>query len=144
MDSSDHLTFNQRVIAEFRANQGRVGGEFAGQPLLLLTTTGARSGLPRTTPALYLPDGADRLAVFASNGGSPTAPAWFHNLTAHPLATVEVGTRTHQARAAVAAGEERDRLWGRQVAAHPQFAAFQERAGRRIPVVVLTPWEARA
>ncbi|MFH8593064.1 nitroreductase family deazaflavin-dependent oxidoreductase [Streptomyces rimosus] len=144
MDSHRVNPFNQRVIEEFRANGGRVGGESAGQPLLLLTTTGARSGLPRTTPALYLPDGPDRLAVFASNGGSPTAPAWYHNLTAHPLATVEVGTRTYRARAVEAAGEDRDRLWALQVAAHPQFAAFQERAGRRIPVMVLSPWSARA
>ncbi|MFH8346653.1 nitroreductase family deazaflavin-dependent oxidoreductase [Streptomyces sp. NPDC018045] len=133
--------FNQRVIEEFRANRGRVGGMFEGRPLLLLTTTGAKTGLPRTTPAVYLPDGEDRLAVFASNGGSPTAPAWYHNLTAHPVATVEAGTRTYRARATEAAGADRERLWARQVAADPQFAAFQERAGRRIPVLVLTRWD---
>ncbi|WP_030665313.1 nitroreductase/quinone reductase family protein [Streptomyces rimosus] len=136
--------FNHRVIEEFRSNGGCVGGEFTGQTLLLLTTTGARSGLPRTTPVLYLPDGTDRLAVFASNGGSPAAPAWYRNLTAHPLATVEVGTRTYRARAVEVTGEDRDRLWALQVTAHPQFAAFQERAGRRIPVMALSPWGARA
>lgn len=136
-------TVNQRVIEEFRARQGRVGGVFEGQPLLLLTTTGARSGLPRTNPAVYLPDGEDRLAVFASNGGAPAAPAWYHNLAARPEATVEVGDRAYRVRAREATGAERERLWDRQVAADPQFADFQERAGRRIPVLVLTRWDGR-
>ncbi|MFK8844576.1 nitroreductase family deazaflavin-dependent oxidoreductase [Streptomyces sp. Ac-502] len=134
---------NQRVIVEFRANQGRVGGVFAGQPLLLLTTTGAKSGLSRTNPAVYLRDGEDRLAVFASNGGAPSAPAWYHNLAARPEATVEVGARTYRVRAQEATGAERERLWARQVAADPQFAVFQERAGRHIPVLVLTRWDSR-
>ncbi|MGV4927570.1 nitroreductase family deazaflavin-dependent oxidoreductase (plasmid) [Streptomyces sp. BHT-5-2] len=131
--------FNRRIIAEFRANGGVVGGPLAGQPLLLLTTTGARSGLPRVTPACYLADEDGRLAVFPSNGGAPTPPAWYRNLTVHPEVTVEVGTRTFRARAAEATGTTRDRLWNRQVAADPQFATFQARAGRLIPVVVLTP-----
>ncbi|MEI5100835.1 nitroreductase family deazaflavin-dependent oxidoreductase [Streptomyces sp. PmtG] len=141
MDTPHPNEFNQRVIEEFRARGGQVGGPFTGQPLLLLTTVGARSGLPRTTPSVvYLPDGPDRLAVFASNGGAPAAPAWYHNLTARPLVTVEVGARTYQARATEATGEDRDRLWARQVADRPEFADFQARTSRRIPAVVLTPW----
>ncbi|UNO43411.1 nitroreductase family deazaflavin-dependent oxidoreductase [Streptomyces sp. MST-110588] len=131
-------TFNQRVIEEFRARRGAVGGQFEGRPLLLLTSTGAKSGLLRTNPVIYLPDGEDRFAVFASNGGAPTAPAWYHNLTAHPLATIEAGAGTYQVRATEAMDEERDRLWARQVVADPHFAAFQERTRRRIPVMVLT------
>ncbi|MYT27253.1 MULTISPECIES: nitroreductase family deazaflavin-dependent oxidoreductase [unclassified Streptomyces] len=131
--------FNRRVIAQFRANGGVVGGPLAGHPLLLLTTTGAKSGLPRTTPACYLADEDGRFAVFPSNGGAPTPPAWYRNLTVHPEVTVEVGTRTFRARATEATGAPRDRLWDRQVAADPQFATFQARAGRLIPVIVLTP-----
>ncbi|WP_258018117.1 nitroreductase family deazaflavin-dependent oxidoreductase [Streptomyces noursei] len=138
-DNTGGNAFNRRVIAEFRANGGVVGGPFAGQCLLLLTTTGARSGLPRTTPACYLAEADGRLAVFPSNGGAATPPAWYRNLTAHPEVTVEVGTRVFRALATEAEGSMRDRLWDRQVAADPQFAAFQERAGRPIPVVVLTP-----
>ncbi|MCP2258861.1 deazaflavin-dependent oxidoreductase, nitroreductase family [Streptoalloteichus tenebrarius] len=134
---------NQRVIEEFRANGGVVGGPFAGQPLLLLTTTGARTGLARTTPAVYLADGPDRLVVFASNGGSPTPPAWYHNLLAHPEAVVEISTRVHRVRATEATGAERDRLWARQVAADPRFATFQARTSRRIPVMVLTVLDPR-
>ncbi|MFF2806631.1 nitroreductase family deazaflavin-dependent oxidoreductase [Streptomyces sp. NPDC058000] len=131
--------FNRRVIEEFRANGGVVGGPLAGQSLLLLTTTGARSGLPRTTPACYLADADGRFAVFPSNGGAATPPAWYRNLTVRPEVTVEVGVRAFRARATEATGATRDRLWDRQIAADPQFAAFQDRAGRRIPVVVLTP-----
>ncbi|GGX09197.1 nitroreductase/quinone reductase family protein [Streptomyces noursei] len=137
-DNAGGNAFNRRVIAEFRANGGVVGGPFAGQRLLLLTTTGARSGLPRTTPACYLAEADGRLAVFPSNGGAATPPAWYRNLTAHPEVAVEVGTRVYRALATEAEGTTRDRLWDRQVAADPQFAAFQERAGRPIPVVVLT------
>ncbi|MEK2476059.1 nitroreductase family deazaflavin-dependent oxidoreductase [Streptomyces noursei] len=138
-DNAGGNAFNRRVIAEFRANGGVVGGPFAGQRLLLLTTTGARSGLPRTTPACYLAEADGRLAVFPSNGGAATPPAWYRNLTAHPEVTVEVGTRVFRALATEVEGAMRDRLWDRQVAADPQFAAFQERAGRPIPVVLLTP-----
>ncbi|WP_274912082.1 nitroreductase family deazaflavin-dependent oxidoreductase [Streptomyces sp. WZ-12] len=130
---------NRRVIAEFRANGGAVGGPFAGRPLLLLTTRGARTGRPRTTPVCHLTDGPGRLAVFASNGGATTPPAWYRNLIAHPEVTVEVGTRIYRARATEATGADRARLWERQVAADPQFATFRERAGRPVPVVVLTP-----
>ena len=128
--------FNQRIIAEFRANGGTVGGPFAGAPMLLLTTTGARSGEQRTTPLVYLPDG-DRLVVIASKGGAPTHPAWYHNLVAHPDVTVEVGSETLPVRAAVLSGEERDRLYARQAGLRPAFAEYQAKTTRRIPVVAL-------
>ncbi|MFI0741542.1 nitroreductase/quinone reductase family protein [Streptomyces sp. NPDC021100] len=131
--------FNLRVIEEFRANGGVVGGEFAGTPLLLLTTRGARSGELRTTPLVYLPDAAGRPHVFALNGGAPVAPAWYHNLRAHPEALrVELGAGSFRARATeVTDPAEYEELWHRQVAAEPKFAAFRARAGRAIPVVRL-------
>ncbi|WP_372407067.1 nitroreductase/quinone reductase family protein [Streptomyces luteireticuli] len=131
--------FNLRVIEEFRANRGVVGGEFAGTDLLLLTTVGARSGAPRTTPLVYLRHGDRGLAVFALNGGDPAAPAWYHNLRAHPdRLTAEVGGGTYRVRAEeVADGEEYEELWRRQIAVEPEFAAFRARAGRRVPVLLL-------
>ncbi|MFG3229872.1 nitroreductase/quinone reductase family protein [Kitasatospora sp. NPDC048194] len=128
--------FNRRVIAEFRAGKGAVGGEFTGTPLLLLTVVGARSGEPRTTPLVHLPDG-DRLVVFASNGGSPTHPAWYRNLVAHPEVTVEVGAERYPALATPVGPSEHDRLWARQIAAQPQFAGFRTDA-RTVPLVALT------
>jgi deazaflavin-dependent oxidoreductase (nitroreductase family) len=128
---------NQRVIDEFRAAGGVVGGDFAGVPLLLLTTTGARSGQRRTMPMTYLADG-ERLVVFAANGGRPRHPGWYHNLVAAPTALVEVGREAFEATAAVLTGDERDRLWERQVARAPYMAGFQDRSGRLIPVVALT------
>ena len=127
---------NRKNIEEFRANGGKIGGGFTGAPLLLLTTTGARSGKPYTTPVMYLPDG-DRLAVFASKGGAPTHPDWYHNLVAHPTVTLEVGTDTFEAHASVATGEERDKLFARQAELYPQFAEYQKKTSRQIPVVVL-------
>ncbi|MER7079075.1 deazaflavin-dependent oxidoreductase, nitroreductase family [Saccharopolyspora kobensis] len=129
---------NEQVVREFRANGGKVGGIFDGVPLLLLTTVGARSGRSRTTPAVYLRDG-NRFVVFASNGGAPVPPAWYFNLVANPQVVVEVGGATRTAVATVVDGAERDRLWARQVAADPQFAQFQQRAGRLVPVVALEP-----
>ncbi|WP_155058956.1 nitroreductase/quinone reductase family protein [Streptomyces blattellae] len=129
--------FNQQVIDEFRAGNGVVGGYFEGARLLLLTTTGARSGTPHTTPLGYLPDGADRVLVIASAGGSPRHPAWYHNLLANPQVTVESGAFTYAARAVVLAGEERDQAFARAVATDPGWAAYQEKAGRVIPVVAL-------
>ncbi|MFK0227265.1 nitroreductase/quinone reductase family protein [Streptomyces sp. NPDC090303] len=133
--------FNQRVIEEFRANGGRVGGMFEGASLLLLTTTGARSGLPHTTPAVCVRDGA-RLLVFASNAGGPHHPAWFHNLRADAYVTVELGSpdgavERFAARAVVTEGEERDRLYAEQSARDPAFAAYQSGTDRIIPVVAL-------
>ncbi|MGN9763190.1 nitroreductase/quinone reductase family protein [Streptomyces sp. SD31] len=129
--------FNQQVIDEFRANKGRVGGYFEGARLILLTTTGARTGRPHTTPVGYLPDGGDRVLVIASAGGSPKHPAWFHNLVANPRATIESGAFTYEARAVVLEGEERDRAFARAVEADPGWAAYQEKTERVIPVVAL-------
>jgi deazaflavin-dependent oxidoreductase (nitroreductase family) len=128
--------FNASVIAEFRAHGGRVSGPFEGAPLLLLTSTGAKSGEERTTPVMYLPDG-ERIVIFASKAGAPTNPAWYHNLVANPSATVEVGTESFQARARVASGEERAELYNRQAELRPQFADYAEKTTREIPVVVL-------
>ena len=104
--------------------------------MLLLTTTGARSGKRYTTPVMYLPDG-DRLVIFASKGGAPTSPDWYHNLVAHPLATIEVGTETRDVNAVVATGAERDELYARQAQLYPQFAEYQKKTTRQIPVVIL-------
>ncbi|WP_128432228.1 nitroreductase/quinone reductase family protein [Streptomyces cyaneus] len=129
--------FNQQVIDEFRANKGRVGGYFEGARLLLLTTTGARTGRPHTTPVGYLPDGGDRVLVIASAAGAPKHPAWFHNLVANPRVTVESGAFTYEARAVVLEGEERDRAFARAVEADPGWAAYQAKTERVIPVVAL-------
>ena len=137
MSTSERLQQNQRVIDEFRSAGGVVGGDFAGVPLLLLTTTGARSGQPRTMPLTYLRDGA-RLVVFAANGGRENHPAWYHNLLAAPAAGIEVGTETYGVTAAEIDGAERDRLWAEQLEHTPYFAGFQDRSGRRTPVIALT------
>lgn len=133
---SDYQAFNQALIAEFRANGGKVGGQFAGRPLLLLSTVGARSGQTRTSPLAYTTDG-ERYVIIASKGGAPTHPDWYHNLVANPLVTVEVGTEQFQARATVAEGEERTRLFEQMAVQMPVFAEYQRKAERQIPVVVL-------
>lgn len=137
MSSPSMSEFNRAVIEEFRANGGRVGGQFEGAPLLLLTTVGARSGERRTTPVVYLPDG-ERYVIFASKAGAPTHPAWYHNLLASPSATIEVGDERFDVDVAVASGEERRGLYERQARAMPQFAEYQSKTTREIPVVVLT------
>ncbi len=128
--------FNRSIIEEFRANDGRVGGQFEGSSVLLLTTTGARTGESRTTPVVYMQDG-ERMIVFASKAGAPTHPAWYHNLLANPTVTVEVGSETVDATAVVITGEERDRLFDRQAGRYPQFAEYAQKTTRRIPVVAL-------
>jgi deazaflavin-dependent oxidoreductase (nitroreductase family) len=128
---------NNRVIEEFRANAGVVGGSQEGRPVILLTTTGAKSGRPYTTPVMFLRDG-DRLAVFATHGGSPRHPDWYHNLVANPTVTVEVGAEKYQAKATpLTGGPERDRLYGKQAELFPQFADYQAKTSRVIPVVIL-------
>lgn len=112
--------YNQRNIEEFRANGGQVGGGWTGRPLLLLTTTGAKTGKRHTTPVMYRRDG-ERLVVFASKGGAPTSPDWYHNLVANPTVTVEVGTDTFEAQASVTKGAERDELYAQQAKEYPQF-----------------------
>ena len=134
---SELQDFNQRVIREFRANQGQVSGQLANMPVLLLTMTGARSGRTLTTPLVYTTDG-DRLVVIASFAGAPKHPAWYHNLIAHPEATVEVGSERFRVQAAVTAGEERQRLFDRQAAQMPIFVEYQQKTSRQIPVLVLT------
>ncbi|MFG2472704.1 nitroreductase/quinone reductase family protein [Streptomyces canus] len=129
--------FNQRIIDEFRAQHGRVGGPFEGGRLILLTTTGARTGTPHTTPVGYLPDGGDRILVIASAGGSPRHPDWYRNLVAHPQVTVESGVFTYEAKAVVLAGEERDRAFARAVESDRGWAAYQEKTDRVLPVVAL-------
>jgi deazaflavin-dependent oxidoreductase (nitroreductase family) len=129
--------WNTKIIEEFRANRGKVGGMFESTPLLLLHHTGAKTGRVRVNPLAYATDGDDRLVVFASKGGAPTNPDWFHNLKANPRATVEVGTETFQVRAQVAEGDERERLWNRQTKVAPGFAEYQRNTKRQIPVVVL-------
>ncbi|MFI9010836.1 nitroreductase/quinone reductase family protein [Actinosynnema sp. NPDC053489] len=131
------MDFNRQVIDEFRANAGRVGGPFEGGRLILLTTTGARTGARHTNPLGYLPDG-DRIVVLASAGGAPRHPDWYHNLVANPVVQVEDGVFTYDARATVLTGPERDGLWERAVEAEPGWAAYQAKTSRRIPVVALT------
>jgi len=133
---SDREDWNSNIIEEFRANEGKVGGPFDGAPLLLLHTTGARSGEERINPMMYLADG-DRLVVFASKGGAPTNPDWYHNLVANPDLEIEVGTERRKVRARVAEGEEHDLLYAEQARRYPQFAKYQEGTDRTIPVVIL-------
>jgi len=128
--------WNRQIIEEFRNNGGKVGGSFAGAPLLLLTTTGARSGMARTTPVMYLPDG-ERLIIFASKAGASTNPDWYHNLVAHSEATVEVGSETFKVTAVEVTGEERDQLYARQAALYSGFADYEAKTTRRIPVIAL-------
>jgi len=134
-DMSERNEFNQRVINEFRGNQGKVGGQMAGLPLLLLTTTGAKTGRALTKPLAYTKDG-DSIFVIASFAGSPTNPAWFNNLVANPTVTVEVGSERFQARALVTTGEERQRLFNTQADKIPIFHDYQKKTARQIPVVV--------
>jgi len=136
-DNKKFIDFNQQVIDEFRAHHGRVGGPFEGGRLLLLTTTGARTGTPHTTPVGYLPDGGEHVLVIASAAGSPKHPDWYHNLLAHPQVTVESGVFTYEAQAVVLAGEEREQAWARAVEADPGWAEYQKKTERIIPVVAL-------
>ncbi len=132
----DQNTYNRQLIEEFRADRDKGGGAMKGRPLLLLTTTGAKSGQLRTKPMMFIPDG-DRLLVIASNAGAPTHPDWYRNLVAHPEVTVEVGNETFKAIATVSEGLERQRLWSRVVEQYPFFADHQAKTSRQIPVIVL-------
>jgi deazaflavin-dependent oxidoreductase (nitroreductase family) len=131
--------FNGEIIEQFRANNGTmVSGMFKGAPLLLLTSKGARSGQTRINPLAYTRDG-DRYVIIASKGGAPSHPDWYHNVVANPEVTVEVGPQRIPARATVAEGPERDRLYAAQAALMPGFAEYQRKTTRRIPVVILEP-----
>ena len=128
--------FNTQVIEEFRANAGRVAGPFEGAAMVLLTTTGAKSGQLRTTPLVYLPHG-DQVIIFASKAGAPTNPDWYHNLIAHPTVNIEVGTDAYEATAVEVTGEERNRLFAAMVAVMPGFKGYEESTTRIIPVIDL-------
>jgi deazaflavin-dependent oxidoreductase (nitroreductase family) len=132
----DFKGFNNAVIDEFRSNGGQVTGMFAGAPLVLLTTTGAKSGKTRTTPIVYTTDG-DNVVIIASKGGAPTSPDWFHNLVANPEVKVELANETFDAKARVAEEPERERLYRAQAALMPNFDEYQKATTRKIPVVVL-------
>ena len=130
--------WNKQVIDEFRANGGKVGGQFEGAPLLLLHTTGAKSGQARINPVMYLA-GGDNYVVFASKGGAPTSPDWYHNLVANRRASIEVGDKTINVVARVAEAEEREPLFSRQKELYPGFAEYEAKTTRQIPVVILEP-----
>jgi deazaflavin-dependent oxidoreductase (nitroreductase family) len=130
--------WNTQIIEEFRANGGKVGGPFEGAPLLLLHTTGAKTGQARINPVMYQADG-DNLVVFASKAGAPTSPDWYHNLVANPRASIEVGDKTLKVVARVVDGETRERLWSTQKERYPGFAEYEAKTDRQIPVVVLEP-----
>ncbi|EKX65337.1 nitroreductase family deazaflavin-dependent oxidoreductase [Streptomyces ipomoeae] len=129
--------FNQQIIEEFRANHGEVGGYFEGARLILLTTTGARTGNPHTTPLGYLPDGDGTILVIASAGGSPRHPDWYRNVVANPRVTIESGAFTYEADAVVLEGEARDTAFARAVESEPGWAEYQAKTDRTIPVVAL-------
>jgi deazaflavin-dependent oxidoreductase (nitroreductase family) len=129
--------WNNAIIEEFRANKGKVGGQFTEMPLLLLHTSGAKSGLPRINPVAYIADG-ERFAVVASKAGAPTHPDWYYNLVTKPEVSVEVGTEHFQAQATIAAEPERAQLYEKMATANPGFAAYQQQTTRIIPVVILT------
>ena len=136
--STSPADFNAQIIEEFRANAGRVGGMFEGAALLLLHHTGAKSGESHINQLGYLED-EGRYVIFASNAGAPRNPAWYHNLKGHPNVPIEVGTDTIDVVASEATGEERDRLLRTQAERIPQFAEYENKTDRVIPVIVLTP-----
>ena len=137
---SEFDDMNREVVAEFRSNQGVVdtaaGGYFKGKPVLILHTTGAKTGAERANPLMYLDEG-DRRFVFASKGGAPDNPDWYYNLKANPGVTIEMGTESYPATASVITGPERDRIYAEQVAAFPQFGEYEQKTTRKIPVVAL-------
>lgn len=134
--------FNDQIIKEFRANEGRVSGPFEGARLLLLTTLGARTGAAHTVPLGYLPDEGGRILIIASAAGAPKDPAWLHNLRAHPRVTVETGYFTYEANAAILEKPERDELFARAVEASPGWGDYQAQTDRILSVIALTPIEA--
>ncbi|MFP5578360.1 MAG: nitroreductase family deazaflavin-dependent oxidoreductase [Acidimicrobiia bacterium] len=136
---SDSNDWNTRIIEEFRANGGKVGGQFDGAPLLLLHSTGARSGKERVHPMMYQDLGDGSVAVFASKAGAPDNPDWFHNVSANPTVEVEIGAEVRRCTARVAEGDERERIWSRQKSDYPGFADYEQKTDRMIPVVVLDP-----
>ncbi len=136
--SADTQDWNSKIIDEFRANGGKVGGPFEGAPVLLLHTTGAKSGKKRVHPLMYQLVG-DNYAIFASKAGAPTNPDWYHNLLAFPDTEIEVGTETKSVKARVANGPERDPIWTTQKERYSGFADYESKTSREIPVVILEP-----
>jgi deazaflavin-dependent oxidoreductase (nitroreductase family) len=130
--------FNDRLIAELRANDGIVSGPFAGTPIVLLHHIGAHSGIERVTPLAYTPNGAGRYVIVASNGGAPTHPSWYYNLKAHPRIDVEVGTRTFTVVAEEVHATTRADVWAALVAAWPSLGEFEKKTTRQIPLFMLT------
>jgi deazaflavin-dependent oxidoreductase (nitroreductase family) len=128
--------YNELLIEQFRTNAGQVTGQFANLPVLLLKTIGAKTGTTRTTPLVYFKDG-DRYLIIASKAGAPTHPAWYHNLVAKPAASVELPNDSFDVQARVTKGDERDRLFRRVVEHFPIYIGYQQKTGRRIPVIVL-------
>ncbi len=133
---TDTRSFNEQIIDEFRANGGVVGGPIAGASMVLLTTTGAKSGQPRTMPLVYFADG-DRMLIVASKAGAPTNPDWYYNLVANPDVTLEIGTEKFPARATVVGEPERTQLFERIAASNPGFGEYQKKTTRTIPVIAL-------
>ena len=135
---SEPGNWNTKIIEEFRASGGQLGGGFAGAPVLLLHTTGARTGADRVNPMMYLEDDGRRF-VFASKAGAPTNPDWYHNLLANPAVTAEIGADTFEFTAQPVTGDERDRIFAEQAGRYPGFAGYAEKTTRVIPVVELIP-----
>jgi deazaflavin-dependent oxidoreductase (nitroreductase family) len=138
MSTSIPPDFNEQIIKEFHENDGVVGGMFEGMTLLLLHDKGAKSGKPYTHPLAYHGDDG-RYVIFASKGGAPQNPAWYHNVKAHPDVQIEVGTDTLDVTATELSGEERDRIYQAMAARAPQFAEYEQKTERTIPVVALVP-----
>jgi len=137
MPDFDPAAFTKALVADMRAHNGEVtSGPMAGRTILLLTTTGAKTGEPREAILTYSKDG-DRFVVCASKGGDPKPPAWYHNLLADPIVKVEAGGQVFQARAEEQGGAEHDRLWAQHVAVRPEFAEYPEKSGRAIPTITL-------
>ncbi|GAC1587715.1 MAG: nitroreductase family deazaflavin-dependent oxidoreductase [Acidimicrobiales bacterium] len=135
---TDADDWNRKIIDEFRGHEGRVGGPFEGMPMIIVHSTGAKSGAERVHPMVYQAVG-DAWAVFASKAGAPTNPDWYHNLVANPQVTVEVGTETVPVTARVVSGDERERIWSKQKKDYPGFAEYESKTAgiREIPVIVL-------
>jgi deazaflavin-dependent oxidoreductase (nitroreductase family) len=129
--------WNDKIIEEFRANEGKVGGNFAGATMILIHSIGARTGAERVSPLVYFADG-DRMIIVASKGGAPENPAWYHNLKANPKIDVEVGAETFAVDAAELTGDERDAVWATVTAKMPGFAEYQKNTERTIPLFALT------
>jgi len=137
-DSDSINEFNNKVIEEFRANEGRAGGPLAGTPIMLLHHIGAKSRIERVTPVAYNPQGDGAFVIVASNGGSPTHPSWYYNLKANPRIEVEVGTKRFTALAKELDGTARADLWPKLIEAAPSIGEFQAKTTRQIPLLVLT------